>query len=79
MKMLSQKFNPDAQSPLGTGVWGDDQIVEHSHHGSTGNYECIVRKYYSDDITVILLTNQKNGNVRELSEKILKLVRQNRK
>jgi len=76
LKKLSEKakigFN--IQSPLGNCDWKNDKIIEHSHHGSSGNYECVVRRFKKDGITIIILTNQKHRNVYDISDKIYKIV-----
>ncbi len=56
------------QAPLGSCQWKNNTVIEHSHHGSSGNYECIVRNFKQDKITIVILTNQKNKNVGDISE-----------
>lgn len=62
------------QSPLGHCIWKRDMITEHTHHGSMANYECLVRSFPQEKLTILILTNQKQGNVFELSDKILDIV-----
>ena len=62
------------QAPLGNCDIADNQIVEHFHHGSMGNYECLVRRFNEEDMTIVILTNQKNNNVFEISDAILSLI-----
>ncbi|MCB0278051.1 MAG: beta-lactamase family protein [Calditrichaeota bacterium] len=77
MKILSEtaKTGDNIESPLGYCSWDNDDIIEHSHHGSTANYECIVRNYKQDGITIVILTNQKQRNVFEISDRIYRLLR----
>lgn len=77
VKILSEqaKKGENIQSPLGYTQWENDKIVEHSHHGSSVNYEVMVRRFKQDRITIVILTNQKQGNVYEISEKIYKIIR----
>lgn len=77
VKKLSEqaKKGENIQSPLGYTEWGNDKIIEHSHHGSTANYECVARRFKQDGITIVILTNQKQGNVYEISEEIYKIIK----
>lgn len=71
-RLLSEKAfdREEVQAPLGTSTWRDDRLVEHTHHGSTGNFECVVRNFPQKDLIIVILTNQKHGNVYELSDEI---------
>tara|TARA_B100000678_G_scaffold134098_1_gene112004 strand:- start:1189 stop:2277 length:1089 start_codon:yes stop_codon:yes gene_type:complete len=75
VKILSQeaKIGNNIQAPLGRFDWNNDLAVEHLHHGSSASYECIVRRFKQKDLTIIILTNQKHGNVHEISQEILEL------
>ncbi|WKN41397.1 serine hydrolase domain-containing protein [Tunicatimonas pelagia] len=79
VRFLSQeaKAGDNIQAPLGRCDWEDDEIIEHLHHGSSGNYECVVRRFKQEGITIAILTNQKHGNVNELSEEIYKIMKRN--
>ncbi|WP_130735200.1 serine hydrolase [Flavobacterium sp. J27] len=61
-------FGDNIQSPLGSCEWSKNKIISHMHHGSSGNYECIAKRYKQDDITIVILTNQKNGNVHDIAD-----------
>ncbi len=76
LKILSETVidADNIQSPLGLGRWNKDLLVEHSHHGSTANYECIVRRLKNENITIVILTNQKHKNVYEISDAILDII-----
>lgn len=77
VKILSEqaKKGDNIQSPLGYTEWKNDEIVEHSHHGSSANYEVMVRRFKQDGITIVILTNQKQGNVYEISERIYRIIK----
>ncbi|TVZ08135.1 beta-lactamase [Cellulophaga sp. RHA_52] len=77
VKKLSDqaKKGDDIQSPLGNTEWKNDKIIEHSHHGSTASYECIARRFKKDGITLVILTNQNQGNVYEISEQIYDIIK----
>ena len=69
VQLLSKtaKEGDNIQSPLGYTQWNNNTLVEHTHHGSSGNYECIVQHYKQDGITIVVLTNQKHGNVHDIA------------
>ncbi|SNR17421.1 serine hydrolase domain-containing protein [Tenacibaculum jejuense] len=73
MRFLSQKANKEThtQAPLGSCSWKNNDINIHHHHGSSGNFECLVTRDKTNNIFVILLTNQKNRNLFEITNKIL--------
>lgn len=77
VKQLSEqaKKGDNIQSPLGFTDWENDEIIEHSHHGSTASYEGVARRFKQDGITIVILTNQKQGNVYEISEKIYEIIK----
>ena len=64
------------ESPLGQVIWEDGSLMAHTHHGSAGNYECIARYTQAEDLIIVILTNQKNRNVHELSDRIYELVKE---
>lgn len=85
-KMISQrslsKIGPAAdlksdnmQSALGRVEFKNDKIIEHTHHGSSGNFECIISRNNLSKTTIILLTNTKNENVHAIKESIQEIVR----
>ena len=65
------------QAPLGTCLWENGDITKHAHHGSSGNYECLVTRYKQEGITIVILTNQKQGNVHEITDAIYGMVKSN--
>ncbi len=73
LQFLSQKANKEThtQAPLGSCSWKNNDIDIHHHHGSSGNYECLVTRDKTNNIFIILLTNQKNRNLFEITNKIL--------
>lgn len=75
VKILSQeaKIGDNIQAPLGRFDWDNGLAVEHLHHGSSASYECVVRRFKQKDLTIVILTNQKHGNVNEISQEILEL------
>lgn len=77
MLQLSQEAiqGDNIQAPLGRCDWTDDDIRLHLHHGSSGNYECLVRNYKQEELIVILLTNQKHRNLHAIADNIYDLFR----
>ncbi|MDT0676597.1 serine hydrolase domain-containing protein [Autumnicola musiva] len=75
VEILSQeaKEGTNIQAPLGRCDWKNGQVVEHSHHGSSASYECVIRRFKQDDLSIIILTNQKHRNVYDISDEILAL------
>ena len=78
LKFLSEtaKKGENIQSPLGVGIWEGDKIIEHSHHGSMINYECMIRRFKQDDLTIVILTSQNNRNADDISNKIAEIIRE---
>ncbi len=76
MLFLSQKANNNdhTQAPLGSCSWKKNNIEIHQHHGSSGNYECLVTRDKTKDTFIIILTNQKNRNLSILTQKINELI-----
>ncbi len=77
VKTLSEKAKTgdNIQAPLGACDWKNDKIIEHSHHGSTASYECVVRRFKQDGITIVILTNQKHRNVHDISDEIYNILK----
>ena len=76
VKTLSEeaKDGYNIQAPLGRCDWENGKIIEHYHHGSSASYECVVRRFKQDGVSIIILTNQKHGNVDEISDEIYEIV-----
>ncbi len=81
IKFLSEEadFFGNIQSSLGSVEWTKNSIIEHTHHGSAGNYECIVRRFNNgkDVLTIIVQTNQKHENVGDISDEIKDILKFN--
>lgn len=66
--------NENVQSSLGNVSFANGRLIEHAHHGSSGNYESLLKRYGKENITIILMTNRKKGNLFDLSGKILQIM-----
>jgi len=77
LRHLAKKYQPAAQfqAPLGNVIYDDkNKEVEHAHHGSNGNYECLVRYFKPADLSIVVLTNQKHRNVHHISQEIYEII-----
>lgn len=63
------------QAPLGSAIWQNENLLEHAHHGQSGNYECLIRRFKEEKLTIVILTNQKNKNVHEISDTIYTILK----
>lgn len=78
MQQLSEeaKRGDNIQAPIGRGDWEGDDLKMHLHHGSSQNYECLVRNYKQEGLMVVLMTNQKHGNVHDIADNIVDFYQQ---
>ncbi|RUO58620.1 serine hydrolase domain-containing protein [Pseudidiomarina insulisalsae] len=65
------------QSPLGHSLFDGDTLVYHYHHGSNYNFESSLYHNPGEQFTVLLLTNNKNFNVGDLTNTIDAILRGN--
>lgn len=78
LRYLAEKYKPAAkfQSPLGRVIFDNKgKELEHAHHGSNGNHECLVRYFKPIDLSIVVLTNQKHRNVHHISKEIYEIVK----
>lgn len=61
---------PKWQTGLGYGEMLGDQLVHHVHDGSDHHYQALLVNDLSKGRTVIILTNQKHGNVYAMDDAI---------
>ena len=77
LKILTETVNPEKegqQAPLGNCQMKENKIVEHYHHGSMGNYECLIQRFNLENLSILIMTNQKNSNVFEIAEEIREII-----
>ena len=68
---LGKNFNiSDSQSALGNAKFKNKKLIEHTHDGRAGSFEAILYSDLEKKITIILLSNNYNGKVSEISETI---------
>lgn len=63
-------FSPDKQAGLGNGSMEADKVISHVHDGSAIHYQALVQTETKKGRTIIILSNQKQGNVYEIAEAI---------
>jgi len=67
---LFDSHSKNSSSALGIGVIENDTLLIHQHHGSSFNYESFIHYNVKEDLSIILLTNNKNRKLREITESI---------
>lgn len=72
LKFLSEEAisGDNIQAPLGRCDWVNEDVELHLHHGSSASYESLVRHHKKEGLMIILLTNQKQGNLHDIADKI---------
>ncbi len=74
---LAQQYNlPETQSALGQVKFKNGKIIEHLHDGRYGNYEAIMITNIEEKFTIILLDNNYNGKIAEITEAIIEILKQ---
>ena len=64
---LGKRFG-DNEGSLGIIKFSGDQISEHTHQGSGDNYECLLYYNATEDLAVILMTNNQNFKVNQIKD-----------
>lgn len=64
---LFESHKPSSQSPLGRTVFESDELIFQYHHGQSDNFEASLYVNVKDQFTVLLLTNNRNSNVSDLT------------
>ncbi|SDJ56994.1 serine hydrolase domain-containing protein [Chryseobacterium jejuense] len=73
---LGQHFNlPDTQSSLGEAQFNNKKLVNHAHDGRAGNYEALLISDLNVEFTIILLGNNYNGKLFEISDAITAILK----
>ncbi|MGB3802314.1 MAG: serine hydrolase domain-containing protein [Lewinella sp.] len=76
VRTLSEEAGPgdNVQAPLGRGDWSNEELTLHLHHGSSHNFEALVRDHKPEGLIIVLLTNRKNGNLHEIADELRRMV-----
>ncbi|MCZ4244164.1 serine hydrolase domain-containing protein [Pedobacter punctiformis] len=73
---LGQQFDlPETQSSLGQAKFKNEKLIKHLHDGRYGNYEAILVSDIDEKFTIILLDNNYNGKVFEISDAITAILK----
>ncbi|WP_115811024.1 serine hydrolase domain-containing protein [Flavobacterium aquicola] len=73
---IGQQFDlPETQSALGEAKFKSKKITEHIHDGRMGNYEALLTSNMDEKFTIILLDNNYNKKVFEISDAIISILR----
>ncbi|UCA57814.1 beta-lactamase family protein [Chryseobacterium rhizoplanae] len=73
---LGQQFNlPDTQSSLGEAKFTNKKLIEYLHDGRAGNYEALLVSNLNEKYTIILLGNNYNGKLFEISDAVTAILK----
>jgi len=73
---IGQQFDlPETQSALGQTKFKNKKLIEHLHDGRAGNYESLLISDMNESFTIILLDNNYNGKVFEISDAIIAILK----
>lgn len=73
---IGQQFaSQETQSALGQAKYKNNNLIEHLHDGRSGNYEAILVSDIDEKFTIILLDNNYNGKVFEISDAIIAILK----
>lgn len=76
---IGQQFDlNETQSALGQAKFKGGNLIEHLHDGRSGNYEAILVSDIDEKFTIILLNNNFNGKVSEISDAITAILKDQR-
>ena len=67
---LFDSCSKNSESALGKGIIENKELLLHEHHGSSFNYESFIHYNASEDLSIILMTNNKNFKLRDIAESI---------
>lgn len=73
---IGQQYNlEETQSALGQAKYKNGNLIAHLHDGRAGNYEAILISDITEKFTIILLDNNYNGKVFEISDAIIAILK----
>ncbi len=67
---LFSAFSDNAEASLGHGQYVDGKLVSYYHHGSNFNFEALYFYDLQEDLIIILMTNNKDKKLFEISKSI---------
>lgn len=66
---------PGGESSIGTSVFHDNKLILHQHQGSNSNYEALLYNTLSDNVTIVMMTNNQQMKVHGLRAAILAAIK----
>lgn len=72
---LGKQFQNDSQSALGEAKFKNKQLIEHLHDGRGGNYDAIIISDLENKFDIILLSNNYQGKIFEISNEIIAILK----
>jgi len=70
MTLLFDAYSKNSASSLGKGEFENDELLIHQHHGSSFNFESFIHYDLIENISIVLMTNNKNFKLREITVSI---------
>lgn len=70
LMLLFDSYSKNSESALGKGIFENKELLFHQHHGASFNYESFIHYNIKEDLSIILMTNNKNFKLREIAESI---------
>lgn len=74
---LFDSHSKESSSALGIGVIENDTLLIHQHHGSSFNYESFIHYNVKEDLSIVLMTNNKNRKLREITDAVENILKGN--
>mgnify|MGYP003116659142 CR=1 FL=1 len=77
LAQLFNSYSKSSESALGVGKFENDKLSLHQHQGSSFNYESFIHYNVQEDLSIVLMTNNKNFKLREIAESIENITKGN--
>jgi CubicO group peptidase (beta-lactamase class C family) len=77
LAQLFDSYSKSSESALGVGKFENDKLSIHQHQGSSFNYESFIHYNVQEDLSIVLMTNNKNFKLREIAESIENITKGN--
>jgi CubicO group peptidase (beta-lactamase class C family) len=77
LAQLFDSYSKSSESALGVGKFENDKLSIHQHHGSSFNYESFIHYNVKEDLSIVLMTNNKNRKLREITDAVENILKGN--
>ena len=74
IRNLFEPYSKDSQTALGEGNIESGKVTNHVHDGAAFNYQALLVS--NPNFTIILMTNNKQNNLDEISESIQSIIKE---